>query len=77
MQKCFPQHLRMRTAIVKYDKETDKECKKRGVSVESSKASMDNGIIIKYFNYYLIFQLLEESFSIFVNFRNQFNEILG
>ena len=38
MQECFPEHSRMGTARMKYDKETDEEGKKRGVSVERSKA---------------------------------------
>ena len=39
MHECFPKHSRMGTAIMKYDKETNEEGKKRGVSVERSKAS--------------------------------------
>ena len=38
MHGCFPKHSRMRTAIMKNDKETDEEGKKRGVSMEISKA---------------------------------------
>ena len=37
MHECFPKHLRMVTARMKYDKETDKECKQRGVSPERRK----------------------------------------
>ena len=39
MHECFPKHLRMGTARMKLDKETDEEWKKRGVSMEWSKAS--------------------------------------
>ena len=38
MQKCFSKHSRVRTARMKYDKETDEEGKKKGVSVERHKA---------------------------------------
>ena len=38
MHECFPKHLRMGTANMKYDKETDEGGKKRGVSMEKSKA---------------------------------------
>ena len=38
MQECFPKHSRMRIARMKYDKETDEEGKKRGVSMERSKS---------------------------------------
>ena len=38
MYECFPKHSRMGTGRMKYDKETDEECKKRGVSMERSKA---------------------------------------
>ena len=37
MQKCFSKHLRMGTARMKKDKETE-EGKKRGESMEKSKA---------------------------------------
>ena len=37
MHECFPKHLRMETARMKYDKETEGG-KKRGVSMEKSKA---------------------------------------
>ena len=40
MHECFHKHSRMKTARIKYDKETDKEGKKRGVSMERSKAGM-------------------------------------
>ena len=38
MHECFPKQSRMGSARTKYDKETDEEGKKRGVSVERSKA---------------------------------------
>ena len=38
MQECSPKHSRMGTARTKKDKETDEEGKKRGVSMERSKA---------------------------------------
>ena len=38
MHECFPKHSRMVTVRMKQEKETDKEGKKRGVSVERSKA---------------------------------------
>ena len=38
LHECFPKHSRMGTARTKQDKETDEEGKKRGVSMEKSKA---------------------------------------
>ena len=38
MHECFPKHPCMGTARMKNDKETDEEGKKRGVSMERSKA---------------------------------------
>ena len=38
VQECFHKHLRMGTARMKKDKETDEGSKKRGVSMEKSKA---------------------------------------
>ena len=38
MHECFPKQSRMVTAIMKCDKETEQERKKRGVSMERSKA---------------------------------------
>ena len=38
MHECFPKHLCMGTARMKSDKKTDEEDKKRGVSMERSKA---------------------------------------
>ena len=38
MHECFPKHLCMGTARMKYDKETDEGGKKRGASMEKSKA---------------------------------------
>ena len=37
MQECFPKHLRMRTARMKYDREREDD-KKRCMSMERSKA---------------------------------------
>ena len=37
VHKCLPKHSRMGTARRKLDKQTDKECKKTGVSMERSK----------------------------------------
>ena len=36
MHECFPKHSRRGAARMKYDKETDEEGKKRGVSMERS-----------------------------------------
>ena len=38
MHECFPKHLRMGTARIKQDKETDEDGKKRGVRMERGKA---------------------------------------
>ena len=38
MHECFPEHSRMGTARTKSDKETDDDGKKKGVSMERSKA---------------------------------------
>ena len=38
MHECFSKHSRMGTARTKQDNETDEEGKKRGVSMERSKA---------------------------------------
>ena len=38
MHECFPKHLSMGKARTKYDEETDEDGKKRGVSMERSKA---------------------------------------
>ena len=38
MHECFPKHLRMGTARMKQDNETDEGGKKRGVSMEKCKA---------------------------------------
>ena len=37
MYECFPKHLRMGTARLKYEKETDEDGKKRGLSMKKSK----------------------------------------
>ena len=38
IHECFPKHSRMGTARMKEDNETDEDGKKRGVSMEKSKA---------------------------------------
>ena len=38
MDECFPKHSRMGTARIKSNIETDDHNKKRGVSIEKSKA---------------------------------------
>ena len=38
IHKCFPKHSCMGTARMKYDKETDKDGTKRGMSMERRKA---------------------------------------
>ena len=38
MHECFPKHLRMGTARIKYDKETNEGGKKRDVSMKNRKA---------------------------------------
>ena len=48
IHECFPKHSRMGTARMKYDKETDKDDKKRGVSVERSKAGKKKKIPTAY-----------------------------
>ena len=42
MHECFPKHSRMGTARMKLNKETDEEGKKRGASMERTKADMKN-----------------------------------
>ena len=39
MHECFPKHLRMGTARMKQDKETEEKGKKRDVNLERSKAA--------------------------------------
>ena len=41
MHEYFPKHLRMGTARMKYNKETDEGGKKSGVSMEKSKAGTE------------------------------------
>ena len=41
MHECFPKHSHKGTARMKYDKETDEEVEKRGVSIERSKAGTE------------------------------------
>ena len=41
MQESFPKHSRMGTARLKKDKETDKDDKKKGVSMERNKPDMN------------------------------------
>ena len=48
--ECFPTHSRMGTARMKQDKETDEEGKKRGVSVERSKAGTKDEVPTAYHN---------------------------
>ena len=43
MHECFPKHLRMGTAIMKYDREREED-KKRYVSMERSKAGTKNEV---------------------------------
>ena len=43
MHEWFPKYSRMGTATMKQDKETDEEGKKRGVSIERSKAGTKKG----------------------------------
>ena len=40
MHKCFPKYLRKGTARMTFNKETDEEGKKRGLSMERSEAGM-------------------------------------
>ena len=40
MHECFTKHSRMGTASIKSDEETDEDGKKRGVSVDWSKAGI-------------------------------------
>ena len=54
MHECFLKHSRMGTARMKYDKETEEEAKKRGVSMEeNSKAGIKKKEVPKA-NHYLI-----------------------
>ena len=41
MHECFPKHSCMGTARMKEDKVTEEEGKKRGMRIESDKASME------------------------------------
>ena len=52
MHVCFPKYSRMGTARMKYDNETDKDGKKRGVSMEGSKAGTKKEVPTAY--HYLI-----------------------
>ena len=56
MQECFPKHLRMGTATIKKDKETDEHGKKRGVSVERIKAGMKEKEVPKAYRYLIKIQ---------------------
>ena len=47
MHECFPKHSRMGTARMKWDKKPDEEGKKRGVSMERSKAGTKEGSTMK------------------------------
>ena len=48
MHECFPEHLRMGTAWMEYDKETYEESKKRGVNIctaGTKKSSPDKNVL--------------------------------
>ena len=47
VQEYFPEHSRMGTARMKYDKETEEKGKKRGVSMERSKVGTKDGTDIE------------------------------
>ena len=47
VHECFPKHFSIRTARMKYDKETDEE-KTRGVSTERSKAGTNKKVATAY-----------------------------
>ena len=51
VHECFPEHSRMGAARMKQDKETDKGYKKRGVSMERSKAGTKEKICPDGLNY--------------------------
>ena len=55
MQEFFPKYLRMRTARMKEDHETDADCKKRGVSMEKVKWERKNDVWTTY-HYLIILQ---------------------
>ena len=40
VHECFPKHFSMGTTRMNYDKESDEECNKRGMSIEISKVGM-------------------------------------
>ena len=52
MHESFPKYSRMGTARMKYDKETEVEGKKKGVSMEKSKAGTKKKVPTAY--HYLI-----------------------
>ena len=57
MQECLPKHSRMGTARMKYDTETNEEGKKRGVSMERSKAGMKQKEVLT--TYHNIIKILQ------------------
>ena len=48
MHEGFPKHSRMGTARIKYDKETDVDGKKRGVSMEKQKRARKKDVQMAY-----------------------------
>ena len=48
LHECFPKHSRMGSASILEDKETDEEGKKKGVSIERSKAGTKKKILTAY-----------------------------
>ena len=52
MNERFPKHSRIGTAKMKYDKETEEEGKRRGVSMERSKAGSKEKRSPEGLNYY-------------------------
>ena len=42
MHECFPEHLRMGIARMRYDKDTEEECTKRRANMEESTAGTKN-----------------------------------
>ena len=48
MHDCFPKHSLMGTARIKYEKETDEEVKKKGASMERSKAGTKKKVVTTY-----------------------------
>ena len=73
MRVCFPKHSRMGTARMKYDKETNEEGKKRGVSKSAVQRTSKNEVMTanttqsKYNN--------KHNFVVFYEIWNKYNEI--